>query len=282
MSVVAGTESVQYRIQNMDCPTEERLIRNKLGGMPGIVRLDFNLMSRILSVHHKLESQDSVLRALKSIGMQAEPLRIDAPSSADDADAAPLSTSQKALLGVSGIAAVAAEALAWTSHSGSSPLVIGLALVSIATGGLPTLKKGWIALKSFTLNINFLMSLAVFGAVTIGQWPEAAMVIFLFAVAELIESMSLNRARNAVHGLMQLAPDTATVRAPDGSWTSVPSESVTVGTLIRVKPGERIALDGVVTDGESSVNQAPITGESMPVDKRKGDIVYAGTITQES
>lgn len=279
--VGTGTESAQYRIQNMDCPTEERLIRNKLEGMPGIVRLDFNLMSRILSVHHKLESQDSVLRALKSIGMQAEPLRIDTPSAADDADAAPLSPSQKALLGISGIAAVAAEALAWMSHSDSSALVIGLALVSIITGGLPTLKKGWIALKSFTLNINFLMSLAVFGAVAIGQWPEAAMVIFLFAVAELIESMSLNRARNAVHGLMQLAPDTATVRAPDGSWTSVPSESVTVGALIRVKPGERIALDGVVTDGESSVNQAPITGESMPVDKHKGDIVYAGTINEQ-
>lgn len=279
--VVDGVESFQYRIQNMDCPTEERLIRNKLEGMPGIVRLDFNLMSRILTVHHKLESQESVLRALKSIDMQVEPFRVDVPSSADDADAAPLSSSQKLLLGVSGVAAVAAETLAWTSHSDASPLVIGLALISIATGGLPTLKKGWIALKSFTLNINFLMSLAVFGAVAIGQWPEAAMVIFLFAVAELIESLSLNRARNAVHGLMQLAPDTAFVQAPDGSWQSVQSESVAVGTVMRVKPGERIALDGVVIGGESSVNQAPITGESMPVDKRKGDVVYAGTINEQ-
>ncbi|MDB5855302.1 MAG: cadA1 [Herminiimonas sp.] len=280
LPISTGEYSAQYRIQNMDCPTEERLIRNKLEGIPGIVRLDFNLMNRVLNVHHRLVSPEAVLRALKSIGMQAEPFGVDMPSTTV-AEEAGLSTMQKSLLGLSGVAAVAAEVLAWTSHSDASPLVIGLAVVSILAGGLPTLRKGWIALKTFTLNINFLMSLAVVGAVAIGQWPEAAMVVFLFAVAELIESMSLNRARNSVHGLMQLAPDTTTVRDADGRWRSVPTESVEIGIVIRVKPGERIALDGVVADGESSVNQAPITGESMPVDKRKGDTVYAGTINEQ-
>lgn len=278
-STMAGTKTVQYRIQNMDCPTEERLIRNKLEGMPGIVRLDFNLMNRVLSVHHRLESQDSVHGALKSIGMQAELLRTDAPGSPDD-DNGPMPASRKILLAVSGIAALAAEAIAWTTQSETSPLIIALAVISIATGGFPTLKKGWIALKSFTLNINFLMTLAVLGAVAIGQWPEAAMVIFLFAVAELIESMSLNRARNAVHGLMQLTPDVATMRDASGSWKTVSTESVPIGAVIRVKPGERVALDGTVSSGESTVNQAPITGESMPVDKRIGDAVYAGTINE--
>ncbi|HJV76481.1 MAG TPA: heavy metal translocating P-type ATPase [Noviherbaspirillum sp.] len=274
----SGTQRTQYRIQNMDCPTEERIIRNKLEGMPGIVQLDFNLMNRVLDVHHMLSSQDSVLAALKAIGMQAEPLQQDVLSSSDDVDAGTLTTAQKVLLGISGVTAAAAEALAWTTNSEVSPLVIVLAIISIATGGMPTLRKGWIALKTFTLNINFLMSLAAIGAIAIGQWPEASMVIFLFAVAELIESLSLNRARNAVHDLIQLAPDTAAMRGSDGKWVVVPTSSVPVGAQLRVKPGERIALDGVVVFGESSVNQAPITGESMPVDKRAGDTVYAGTI----
>ncbi|CDG83218.1 heavy metal translocating P-type ATPase [Janthinobacterium agaricidamnosum] len=276
---VAGARTTKYRIPNMDCPTEERLIRNKLDGMAGVVGLDFNLMNRVLDVHHHLDDTSALIAALKAIGMQAVPVDRSAPVSAATEQHG-LSGAQKSLLAVSGLTAAAAEVLAWTSHTDHSPLVIVLALISIASGGLPTLKKGWIALKSFTLNINFLMCLAVFGALAIGQWPEAAMVIFLFAIAELIEGLSLDRARNAVHGLMQLAPDVATVSGSAGAWSEVPVASVKIGDLMRIKPGERIALDGVVASGVSSVNQAPITGESMPVDKRSGDTVYAGTINQ--
>jgi Cd2+/Zn2+-exporting ATPase len=262
----------------MDCPVEEKLIRNRFHGMQGIVRLDFNLMSRVLTVHHQLDSQDKILAALSAIGMHADVL--DGATSSGEQEASPLTSRQKLFLGVSGLAAVAAEALAWTTHTDASPLVIGLALLSILAGGLPTLKKGWIALRNFTLNINFLMSLAVIGAVAIGQWPEAAMVVFLFAVAEQIESLSLNRARNAVHGLLKLAPDVASVRSAAGVWTQTSVQLVNVGDILLVKSGERIALDGVVVNGESSVNQAPITGESMPVDKRPGEKVFAGTINE--
>ena len=275
---LAGAQTAKYRIANMDCPVEERLIRNKLSGMDGVVGLDFNLMSRVLDVHHTLPTLSSVEAALHGIGMQAMPVQAGV-TSVKDPDEGKLSAMQKSLLAVSGLSAVVAEALAWTTHQDNSPLVIALALLSIASGGWPTLKKGWIALKSFTLNINFLMSLAVIGAVAIGQWPEAAMVIFLFAIAELIEGLSLNRARNAVHSLMQLAPDVATVQFGN-DWRSVPVAQVLVGSLVRVKPGERIALDGIVHNGQSAVNQAPITGESMPVDKAAGDVVYAGTINE--
>jgi Cd2+/Zn2+-exporting ATPase len=276
----SGAQSVQYRISKMDCPTEERLIRNKLDGKQGIVRLDFNLMSRVLTVHHQLDSQESIVAALSSIGMHAEKIEEGQPTLADQDDVSSLSSTQKVLLAMSGFAAVAAEGLAWTSHAESSPVVIGLAVISILAGGLPTLKKGWIALRNFTLNINFLMSLAVTGAVAIGQWPEAAMVVFLFAVAELIESLSLNRARNAVHGLLKLAPDVASVRSTTGEWVETSVQLVSVGDTLLVKSGEAIALDGVVVNGESSVNQAPITGESMPVDKQVGDTVFAGTINE--
>ena len=277
--VPPNAQSAQYRISNMDCPVEEKLIRNKFEGMKGIVGLDFNLMNRTLTVHHQLEDLESVTYALKAIGMDA--LMVDSKAPQPKArESASLTTSQKMLLAISGVTALGAEILAWTTGADGSPLVIALAVLSIATGGLPTLKKGWIALKTFTLNINFLMSLAVMGAIAIGQWPEAAMVVFLFAVAELIESLSLNRARNAVQGLMKLAPDVVTLRNSNGEWLDKPVEAAVIGDAMRVKPGERIGLDGVVTSGESSVNQAPITGESMPVDKRIGDVVYAGSINE--
>ena len=191
------TTSTRYRIVNMDCPVEERLIRNRLGPMEGIARLDFDLMSRILTVHRTTPETSDLAQALAAIGMQGELLGVDAASDAPVTDQPHLSFTQKALLAVSGVAAVAAEVLAWTTHTDASLLVVLLVALSIATGGLPTLRKGWIALRNLTLNINFLMSLAVIGAVAIGQWPEAAMVVFLFAVGELIEGLSLDRARNA-------------------------------------------------------------------------------------
>ncbi len=274
------TTSTRYRIVNMDCPVEERLIRNRLGPMDGIARLDFDLMSRILTVHRTTPETSDLAQALAAIGMQGELLGVDAASDAPVTDQPHLSLTQKALLAVSGVAAVAAEVLAWTTHTDASLLVVLLAALSIATGGLPTLRKGWIALRNLTLNINFLMSLAVIGAVAIGQWPEAAMVVFLFAVAELIEGLSLDRARNAVQGLLKLAPDSATVRGATGAWEPVPVAQVAIGAILQVKPGERIALDGIVRAGASAVNQAPITGESVPVDKAIGDAVFAGTINE--
>lgn len=277
----AGTEAVRYRISNMDCPTEERLIRKKVEPMRGVVRLDFNLMSRILTVHHQLGTTDGIARALLAIGMRAEPLQDDEREDGAEPEASALSTNQKVLLGISGATAIAAEVIAWTTHTDASVLVAGLSLVSIGTGGLPTLKKGWIAIRNLTLNINFLMCLAVIGAVAIGQWPEAAMVVFLFAVAELIESISLTRARNAVHGLLKLAPDVAMVRTSADGWSEVPVQGIHSGDVFLVRPGDRIPLDGVVAAGESAVNQAPITGESIPVEKRIGDPVFAGTINEQ-
>ncbi|PMY04743.1 heavy metal translocating P-type ATPase, partial [Pseudomonas sp. GW460-13] len=112
------------------------------------------------------------------------------------------------------------------------------------------------------------------------QWPEAAMVMVLFALAERIEAASLDRARNAIRGLMAMAPEQATVRLADGSWDTVPAAGVAVGALVRLRPGERVALDGKVVRGQSALDQAPITGESVPVDKAEGDVLFAGSINQ--
>ncbi len=154
------------------------------------------------------------------------------------------------------------------------------AVIAIALGGLTTYRKGWLAVSNLNLNINALMSVAVTGAVLIGQFPEAAMVMVLFNVSEAIEAKALDRARNAIKNLLALAPDTATVLREDGSWREMDIREVAVGSRVRVKPGGKIALDGLVVSGRSMVNQAPITGESMPVEKKAGDPVYAGTINE--
>ena len=276
---ISDQQRVSYRIDDMCCATEERLIRNRLQDMPGVDRLDVDPVGRVLTIHHRLARPEALVDALRAIGMPPVPLPAAGAGAA--APAAPaLTTARRCLLAGAAAAAFAAEGLSWAGVAEKSPAIVGLSLAAIAASGLPTLRKGWMALRSLTLNINFLMSLAVLGALAIGQWPEAAMVIVLFSIAETIESMSLQRVHRAVHGLLLIAPDTATVRSPTGEWNTVAAAAVAVGDLVRVKPGERIALDGVVEDGESAVNQAPITGESMPVEKRRGDTVFAGTVNE--
>lgn len=179
---------------------------------------------------------------------------------------------------VGGVLALAAE-LAALAYGDASASAVALALGAIVLAGLETYRKGLVALRRFNLNINALMTVAVTGAAILGQWPEAAMVIVLFAIAEMIEEKSLDRARRAIEGLMAMAPDMATVQHGT-TWQAVPAASVAVGATVRVRPGERVALDGTVTAGSSAVDQAAITGESVPVDKQVGDPLFAGTINQ--
>ncbi len=270
----AGTRSAAYRIDAMDCPTEETLIRNKLGGMAGVAALDFNLMQRVLTVHHTLDSLQPVVDAIGSLGMKAEPLAAD-----QSADAPPAPAKPWWPLALGGALALGSEVVEWLGlAAGWLPAVLAIAGVSLA--GLGTYKKGWIAVRNGNLNINALMSIAVTGAMLIGQWPEAAMVMVLFALAERIEAASLDRARNAIRGLMAMAPEQATVQQPDGGWQAVEARTVPVGAIVRLRPGERVALDGKVVRGQSALDQAPITGESVPVDKTPGDTLFAGSINQ--
>ncbi|MFY1666223.1 heavy metal translocating P-type ATPase [Pseudomonas sp. Pseu.R1] len=263
-----------FRIEAMDCPTEQTLIQNKLGKMAGVQKLEFNLINRVLGVWHELPSTDPIRAAIGSLGMQADVINEGVEAEVSK----PTAKKPWWPLALSGVAAVAAEVIHFTDAAPTWVVAL-IALVAIFSGGLTTYKKGWIALKNFNLNINALMSIAVTGAVLIGQWPEAAMVMFLFTVAELIEAKSLDRARNAISGLMQLTPDMATVQQ-GGQWVEVEVKQIALGSVVRVKPGERIGLDGEVVSGHSSIDQAPITGESLPVEKTVGDKVFAGTINQ--
>ncbi|RMR35353.1 Cadmium-translocating P-type ATPase, partial [Pseudomonas savastanoi pv. glycinea] len=274
-ALASGSRLSNFRIEAMDCPTEQTLIQNKLGKLAGVQKLEFNLINRLLGVWHDLPSTDPIREAISSLGMQAEPVEEGAASD----QAAPVVKKHWWPLALSGVTALGAEVVHLASL-GPTWVVALLALVSIFSCGLTTYKKGWIALKNFNLNINALMSIAVTGAILIGQWPEAAMVMFLFTVAELIEAKSLDRARNAISGLMQLTPELATVKQADGSWQEIEAKNVEIGAIVRIKPGERVGLDGEVVSGNSTIDQASITGESLPVEKTVGDKVFAGTINQ--
>ncbi|MFZ6673546.1 heavy metal translocating P-type ATPase [Undibacterium sp. Xuan67W] len=280
----AGSVKSLFSIENMDCPTEEALIRNKFANMDGISKLHFNLMQRKLTVIHLPDQLTQVQSALNAIGMDAVLLE-DAASIGSNLPAQSQTSSAATrkkwiLLAIAGAAALIAEVIALVSGSDRSWPIVLLCLCAIGLSGLGTYKKGWIALKNANLNINALMSIAVTGAVVLQQWPEAAMVMVLFTLAEMIEALSLDRARNAIRGLMAMTPEQATVLQADGKWEVIAAASAQLGASIRVAPGERIPLDGLISKGQSSVNQAPITGESMPVEKVPGDKVFAGTINQ--
>jgi Zn2+/Cd2+-exporting ATPase len=155
-----------------------------------------------------------------------------------------------------------------------------LYLASVFFGAYHFARKGLYALKTLSLGINFLMSLAILGAIVIEEYVEAASLAFLFSLAELLEEFSFERARRSLRELIKLAPREARVRR-NGKELLCPIEEIAVGEVCIVKPGERIALDGQVLSGSSFVNQAPITGESVPVEKRPGDEVFAGTINYD-
>lgn len=262
------------RIMQMDCPTEEALLRKKLDGMAGVAGVEFNLMQRVLTVTHEPEALEPILDAVRALGFTPEL----AGGALAQSEPTPEPAKPWWPLALAGAAALGSEAAHWLALPTWVAAV--LAVVAVLGCGITTYKKGWIAIRNGNLNINALMSIAVTGALLLGQWPEAAMVMVLFTIAELIEAKSLDRARNAIKGLLQLAPEQATVLQDDGTWREVAATLVTVNARVRIKPGERIALDGKVSSGRSTVNQAPITGESLPVDKAEGDAVFAGTINE--
>ena len=263
----------KWRISGMDCPTEENLIRDKLGSSPLVRDLKFDLINRTLTVIHSPDARPGIEVAIRELGLTPEPV-----AEGERPPPKPAASASIRLLVLGGVASIGAELAELLD--GPTWLAMGLALAAVAFCGLGTYRKGWIAIRNRNLNINALMSLAVTGALLIGEWPEAAMVMFLFSLAEWIEAKSLDRARHAIQGLLQLAPEQARVLQPDGGYVPVDVRQVPVGARVRVRPGERIALDGVLEEGRSAVNQAPITGESLPVDKEVGDTVFAGTVNE--
>ena len=260
----------------MDCAAEESEIRRALAPVTGVRGLSFQLGARILTIDALEPVIPEALVAIRKAGFDPQPVANDGPA---PGAFAPVSQGLWRL-GFGLTLAVVAELLAFFAPETLPFKFLGIVLAAAAIGlaGLSTYKKGLAALRRGQFNINALMAVAVTGAFLIGQWPEAAMVMALYAIAELIEGRALDRARNAIKSLLDLAPDTAEVREADGDWKQIAASEVALETIVRVKPGARVPLDGVITAGTTAINQAPVTGESIPVDKAPGDPVFAGTI----
>ncbi len=271
-----------YRIETMDCAVEEGEIRNALESVAGIRKLRFDLPARLLQIDAPEPVVANAIGAIRAAGFDPEPLQAAAADASTPAPALPSTTSQVGRLALALLLALLAEGVHFLAPESMAFKGVGLVIAAAAIwlAGFETYAKGFSALRRGKLNINALMSVAVTGAFLIGQWPEAAMVMALYAIAELIEARAADRARSAIKGLLELAPDHSEVRQADGSWRSVPSREVRLEAIVRIRPGERVPLDGVVTEGSSAVNQAPVTGESIPVDKTVGDAIFAGTINE--
>lgn len=277
-----------FFIDAMDCPTEEALIRKKLQANSKIIDLHFDLIKRTLSVKHENLVPQEIIESISKLGMQAQLIdkdqvdnfsRIEAKTKIEPAYI-------KWLLGLAMISALTSEIIVWLLPEKVS-LSMGLAILAILVGGVKAYRKGLIALRYGHINIHALVAIATTGAILIGQWAEAAMVLVLFTIAEKIESASLNRARKTIHALLALAPEEALVKSHENgslldSWLLKPIDQVLIGDIVRVRPGERIPLDGKIIKGHSYLNQAPITGESIPVEKTVGDGVFAGSINQQN
>ncbi|MAT71421.1 MAG: cadmium-translocating P-type ATPase [Planctomycetaceae bacterium] len=266
----------------MDCAEEVSILKRELVPLVGSDdRLGFDLLNGKLTVN--LDGADvtqgDVLAAIERTGLRAE-VWDDVPDR--DSELTFWQRNQRTVLttisGVAGGIGLALQLSLGEADESLPVIAISFYLVSIATGLLLVLPKAWRSLVSLRPDMNLLMSVAVVGAIAIGEWFEGAAVAFLFSVSLLLESWSVGRARRAIASLMDLSPPTAHLRDEDGKISDVAPADVPVGSTVVVRPGEKIPLDGRVLIGIGGVNQAPITGESVPVEKEPGDEVFAGTI----
>ncbi len=262
-------ESV-FRIDGMDCGEEVIVLQRQLRPLQGLEDLAADIIGQRLRVKYDAAqlSASDIVSAVARTGMKAW-LEHEEPVGVQSTDSA-----RQALVVGSGVLLAAGLALAFL---GWPILSAVLCAGAIASGGVYVVRRAWSAARTYSLDINVLMLIAVVGAIAIGEWTEGATVVFLFALAQWLELRSMDRARHAIRALMDLTPLRALVRRPEGDVT-VPVDEVGIGEVVLVAPGEKVPLDGTVVAGQSFVNQAPITGESLPVDKEPGHHVYAGSI----
>ncbi len=283
-----------FTIQGLDCAEEVKALKKTVGVLAGVDDLRFDVLNARMTVVFSAESvaDKDIQTAVENAGMKIIP---------DDAvDGRTVWQRNGILISciISGLFLFAGFTVHAILHGSILDSLIGaghdaghkiptaaivLYLVSIISGGWFIAPKAFFALRSKRADMNLLMTVAVIGASVIGEWFEAAAVTFLFALSLVLESWSVGRARRAIGKLMNLAPETARYICPhDGDIMEKPVADVPVGVTVLVRPGEKVPLDGVISKGTTSINQAPITGESVPVEKKEGDEVFAGTINEES
>jgi Zn2+/Cd2+-exporting ATPase len=259
-----------FRVEGMDCHEEVVILERRLKPLAGMEAISADVVGQRLHVKYDAAklTTSAMVDAVGQTGMRMW-LEHDEPLALDSVVRARLR-----LMVISGAAlgAGAACSAVW------SPAAAGtFYLVAAVIGGVFPARRAVAALRTRTIDINVLMVLAVVGALVLGDWAEAASVVFLFSLAQWLEARTLERARQAIRALIDLTPRQVVVKRAGGEL-ALPIDEVVVGDEIVVRPGDKIPVDGRVTAGHSDVNEAPITGESLPADKAPGHEVYAGTI----
>lgn len=293
-------EQRTYRIGGMDCADEVNALKETVGRLPGIGNLGFNLLEGTMTVHVDPDQVDeeAIRDAVQRTGLRAEPIDGTCPAgSCVEEKGWWLSRGRAITCWGSGVLVLTGFLSHVALHGNVVHALVGgegavhheypLSVIlfyaaAVLVGGWFIAPKAILALRRLRADMNLLMTIAVVGAMIIGQWFEAGTVTFLFSLSLLLESWSVGRARRAIRALVNMTPPTARyISLPGGGITEIPVAEVPVGATILVRPGERIPLDGIVTKGRTSVNQAPITGESIPVAKEEGAEVLAGTINED-
>ncbi len=285
------SQSVAFRIDGMDCAEEVAALKRAVGPLVGgAENLSFEVLNGKMTLLKGGEgvAAASIVEAVAKTGMKAGVWRTADAGDVTDQPTFWQRRGRSILCWLSGVFLLAAFALQAVSEGGilralqaeNVPLsAIVLYITAILAGAWFIIPKAIFAAKALRPDMNLLMLVAVIGAIGIGEWLEAATVSFLFAMALLLEKWSIGRARRAIGALMQLSPDLARVVDPESGRTrEVEVSDVPLGALVRVRPGDKVPLDGKIVVGNTSIDQSAITGESIPVARGKGDDVFAGTV----
>lgn len=281
-----GRATMRLRIVDMDCPSCAAKIRDHLHTVDGIVEAEVAPLSRTLTVTFTpgLVDRQRVQEELGRMGYTAQ--HLDGAASPPGEPSTWVGKQARiayASMGLFGLALLlrGTDLGRWAAPSpfGGGYLPDLLLLASALVGGWNFFPKGFRAARRLALDMNFLMTAAILGGIGIGELTEAATIAFLFALAEVLERYSVERARASVTALMTLAPERASVSRL-GREVTIPVDEIVAGDVVVLRPGERVPADGRVEDGDSSIDQSTITGESVPVDKRPGDEVFSGTMNR--
>lgn len=282
-----GVATVELSVPEMDCPSCAGKVKNRLDGLGGVSQYDLQPTTGTAEVMYDTDavSEDEVVASIENAGYEVVRDQSDAVSPPSE-----VWTSRRGLLTwVGAFFLTAGLAVEFVVTGVDVPLASlasvetsvadALLLASVAVSGLPVVRSGYYSARSLSLDIDLLMGAAILSATGVGLYVEAATLAVLFSIAELLEQYSMDKTRDSLRELVELSPEEATVRR-DGDEVTVPVSELRVGDTVVVRPGEKIPADAVVTRGGSAVDESPITGESVPVDKEEGDEVYAGTLNE--
>lgn len=266
------TRHTVLRLSGLDCTDCAAKLARRIEGIKGVRKADVSFGASRLMVDHSAPLE-SIVRVIEQAGYRVDSNRGQSHKSVRHA-----SPDRRLVLTlISGLSLGLGFSLSLLGTPES--VTVPLFAAAIVAGGLMVVRGAWQSVRVLTLDMNVLMTVAVAGAMLLGEWAEGATVVFLFAVGNALQAHTMDRTRRSIRSLMDMSPREAMVRR-SGRAAPLPVEEIVVGDIILVRPGERIAMDGVVTAGRSSVNQAPITGESLPVAKNPGHEVFAGTLNE--